>query len=613
MKQKLNKKMYKHILLLGLIFFMFSILISTNIYAADESLTIKDVSIEEKSETVEIKEITFENSTINSYVACHKLNDFVKYKITIQNNDDVDYYISNITDNSQNDFFTYSYSEVNDMKIEAKGTAIFYLTTTYNNENIDVSKRTQSMNVEIKLNLKDNTGNEIEKTISFNPKTGDNIIIYFAILIISVIALIILFKKTLKKNKKIKLFTIIALTILITPTIARAANGMVTLNFKNTFVLEDKMVIKYVIDGKEKTIVVGYDEKIVLPDEAEFQKDGYNFLGFYKEDGTPIDENTRITRDLKIVPKYEPIQYTYTLDLGYGNQVVEKYTIESEEITLPNPTKTDFEFLGWTGGDITTPTKDLTIPAGSIGNIKYKANWNYLIPDDPDINQDMNYIPLSLSGFNKDVVIDSTSEYGKTDKLDGTSSSTSFTFLSSTYRDPQNSSVNTKIANGDGVFKGGQVIKTTTGQQFKLQLSTSKNAIQVNKSSKTAKLYVNKPVSYDKIALLTTGGGGNTNIKVKVQYTDGTYSAEKTVTAYDWYSGPNDKKVVKTLGRVKTVNDGGIWYQGRVDVNDSGNINYAGLYEYTINGLDKNKKIETIEFTYSSGSIANIFAVSGIK
>ena len=53
----------------------------------------------------------------------------------------------------------------------------------------------------------------------------------------------------------------------------------------------------------------------------------------------------------------------------------DSYTIESEAITLQNPTKEGYEFLGWTGEGLEEPTQDLVIPAGSTGNRTYRANW----------------------------------------------------------------------------------------------------------------------------------------------------------------------------------------------------------------------------------------------
>lgn len=66
---------------------------------------------------------------------------------------------------------------------------------------------------------------------------------------------------------------------------------------------------------------------------------------------------------------------TYNLDGG----TLPKDSITSyhsqEEITLPIPTKEGYDFAGWTGEGITTPSKNVTIPTGTKGPRSYTANW----------------------------------------------------------------------------------------------------------------------------------------------------------------------------------------------------------------------------------------------
>ena len=51
------------------------------------------------------------------------------------------------------------------------------------------------------------------------------------------------------------------------------------------------------------------------------------------------------------------------------------YTMESNLITLKNPTKTGYDFIGWSTTDGETPQMTVTIPKGSTGNKSYTANW----------------------------------------------------------------------------------------------------------------------------------------------------------------------------------------------------------------------------------------------
>ncbi len=70
--------------------------------------------------------------------------------------------------------------------------------------------------------------------------------------------------------------------------------------------------------------------------------------------------------------------YTITYELNDGTVSgtnPDSYTVESESITLINPTKNSDTFIGWTGSNGTVPELTVTIPSGSIGNKNYIANW----------------------------------------------------------------------------------------------------------------------------------------------------------------------------------------------------------------------------------------------
>lgn len=67
---------------------------------------------------------------------------------------------------------------------------------------------------------------------------------------------------------------------------------------------------------------------------------------------------------------------TYGLDSGAVSPAnPASYTIESEAITLSNPTRTGYNFTGWSGTDIAGMSASVTIPSGSVGSRSYTANW----------------------------------------------------------------------------------------------------------------------------------------------------------------------------------------------------------------------------------------------
>ena len=94
-----------------------------------------------------------------------------------------------------------------------------------------------------------------------------------------------------------------------------------------------------------------------------------------------IQNNTvtvsKITNDTTCTVTYKPITYTITYNLGGGSVTGNPatYTIETNTITLKNPTKTGYTFTGWTGSNGSTPQTTVTIPKGSTGNKSYTANY----------------------------------------------------------------------------------------------------------------------------------------------------------------------------------------------------------------------------------------------
>ena len=109
-------------------------------------------------------------------------------------------------------------------------------------------------------------------------------------------------------------------------------------------------------------------------------REGYDFAGWT---GTGLTEATTTVTIAKgsigersYTATWTPVEYaiTYNLDGGSAENPA-KYTIESADITLNNPTKTGYTFLGWTGTDLTEATKKVTIANGSTGEKSFTATW----------------------------------------------------------------------------------------------------------------------------------------------------------------------------------------------------------------------------------------------
>lgn len=96
----------------------------------------------------------------------------------------------------------------------------------------------------------------------------------------------------------------------------------------------------------------------------------------YVESGT----NVKIAADHTLFAKYTPIDYNITYNLEGGTITISNpsvYNIESGNITLNNPIKTGYDFIGWSGSDISSAAYEVThvITTGSTGDKTFTAHW----------------------------------------------------------------------------------------------------------------------------------------------------------------------------------------------------------------------------------------------
>ncbi|MDR2146114.1 MAG: InlB B-repeat-containing protein [Tannerella sp.] len=115
-------------------------------------------------------------------------------------------------------------------------------------------------------------------------------------------------------------------------------------------------------------------------------KTGYDFAGWTSAavlvvpsptTGLQIPANT--TGDIHFTANWTKQIYAITYN-GNGATIPSSnptaYDIESATITLENPTRAGYTFLGWTGSNGSTPQTAVTIPTGSTGDKTYTANWS---------------------------------------------------------------------------------------------------------------------------------------------------------------------------------------------------------------------------------------------
>ena len=118
-----------------------------------------------------------------------------------------------------------------------------------------------------------------------------------------------------------------------------------------------------------------------------FTREGYTFTGWNtSRDGTGTSyangASYTASGNITLYAQWVPTTYTitYNLDGGTVSGNPTTYTIESNAITLVNPTKDGYNFTGWTGSNGTTPSTTVTIPKGSTGDREYTANWESTWP-----------------------------------------------------------------------------------------------------------------------------------------------------------------------------------------------------------------------------------------
>lgn len=132
-----------------------------------------------------------------------------------------------------------------------------------------------------------------------------------------------------------------------------------------------------------------HDENDAEVTDGTFGAQAYTlWVNLECEEGYKLSEKPAVTLDGKEPLRIEDGFYVFQLDRlvttyhikytlvgGTMSGAPETYTENSADITLPQPTKADYRFTGWTGTDLTAPTMEVTIPTGSKGDREYTANW----------------------------------------------------------------------------------------------------------------------------------------------------------------------------------------------------------------------------------------------
>jgi len=188
-------------------------------------------------------------------------------------------------------------------------------------------------------------------------------------------------------------------------------------------------VINYFYTRKNITISVrpdagimdieGIQDSYIFGEQISFEatvKPGYEFDTWTGIDGADTEnglDNTTLTfhvpdYNVEIEAKTIAGQYSIEYDLDGGTLATPNPTTYhvGESFRINNPTKEGYEFGGWTGTDLTKPTKELYITNSTYGDKSYTATWLEI----GDYSYQVNYW---LENANADASIHDTTNYTK--------------------------------------------------------------------------------------------------------------------------------------------------------------------------------------------------------
>ncbi len=201
-----------------ILFILISLLFIPVVYA-ESSIEIQSIEMDSKSDdAIELSKPSFEDLDMNLDVSLKKVGDYVKYKVIIKNNSDINYELKNTKTFAERDFVKYTY-ESKKTKLSANDTLEILVTIEYSKEVAPGSyiqdKYSDSNEAIIEL---------LGISEQVNPKTSTNVIMFivlFGALIVFVLSVIMM-----KKRVNIKYIAIVLLFFIGVPMMVKAVNSV---------------------------------------------------------------------------------------------------------------------------------------------------------------------------------------------------------------------------------------------------------------------------------------------------------------------------------------------------------------------------------------------------
>lgn len=186
------------------LFILLLVLIPTLVLAKD-NVEISKVELVDSTEDLELEDPTYKGLETNFNIKFNKVNDYVKYKITIDNSTNKDYELS-LNDFSKSEYINYDY-ELNNKVLSKNSSKEIFLSISYKKE-IDESKYKDGVFIE-DTSMKIDLGEEV-----MNPKTG---LSYLYLILVVAVTLSITLLIYVFGSKKLNKYTISVLALFLIP------------------------------------------------------------------------------------------------------------------------------------------------------------------------------------------------------------------------------------------------------------------------------------------------------------------------------------------------------------------------------------------------------------
>ena len=323
---------------------------------SSRAVEIKSIEPEIMAGNPTVSEPTFDGLEMSLNVSFSAPNDSVKYKITIQNNTDTEYELSEETPFDDSEYVTFDYELENDTLV-AQGEAVVYLTLTYASAvpASEIGDSGYAVNNKATIKFTDQNGETI------NPNTADtsrNFIIIALVVATILFAFILLFSRRRSFAKRGIFGLILALCVI--PFIASAAEKLSL--YVNVHISID--LPKYEVSYR-----------------GDYSYDWYSVTKYKFAEGDCMDNYSGVTA-IYVDSKTESNKYQYchypTLKKGTYKSGA---TVPVEEIT--------FTYIGMADPAYCTDEADGSIvcPTDQIMNHQYSETyWLYTFIDPSDEN-----------------------------------------------------------------------------------------------------------------------------------------------------------------------------------------------------------------------------------